>query len=514
MTLTSIEINSLIKGELINNPLYSNLCIGSTIKLAGISIESMELHGIYYRQKLHFINVNFIDKIIIDSCVFDDIEFEDCQFDDNSYFFIEKTIMKNLLFRGSSKIGGMRFISSTFQDVSFFGSTIKNVFIGEKSEFASFDFMWASVASHVSIFSGTFKQLSVASNQRVGVSSIPEIFILNADIDTFKLAGNTAIGKVTLRRGNYKQIIIKSAEVKEFITNRITIFKGEPPLIIEKIEFSGVGKLMFNVSELKIKSVIFDKYYAQKECTFNIIDLEIDELKFKNYINFGEFIFSRLIMKDGTAIEIDNSDLGKLTFLNSDIQNSNLTFNSSRITNIFVGGTEPPHQMNASRHELRSLYGQFKKVYENKGDAVTANVFYSKEMNAYNDTLKLCRNPGEKINIFLNKISTNHGQSWGRGLLSTLIACIGFYCIYLILLGFKLDFSSGSGAMLFNLWSYFFEFINPVHKTDYIIEALSKSKIPIKPNIAFARFCEGFARIPIAYFIYQLIQAFRKHGKK
>jgi hypothetical protein len=29
-----------------------------------------------------------------------------------------------------------------------------------------------------------------------------------------------------------------------------------------------------------------------------------------------------------------------------------------------------------------------------------------------------------------------------------------------------------------------------------------------------SRFVEGLSRIFIAYFIYQLIQAFRKHGKK
>ena len=74
------------------------------------------------------------------------------------------------------------------------------------------------------------------------------------------------------------------------------------------------------------------------------------------------------------------------------------------------------------------------------------------------------------------------------------------------------------------VWSYFLEFVNPIHKADYVAEELLRKqslnkkliKIDDKTTLninGWARTIEGVSRIFIAYFVYQLIQAFRKHGR-
>lgn len=57
----------------------------------------------------------------------------------------------------------------------------------------------------------------------------------------------------------------------------------------------------------------------------------------------------------------------------------------------------------------------------------------------------------------------------------------------------------------------YLEFINPIHKPDFIAEEIIGKGV--KAN-GWARTIENISRIFIAYFIYQFIQAFRKHGKK
>jgi hypothetical protein len=168
--------------------------------------------------------------------------------------------------------------------------------------------------------------------------------------------------------------------------------------------------------------------------------------------------------------------------------------------------------VSTTHKEIRSAYGQIKKIYENRGDAISANLFFSKEMNAYYDTLSWKADKAEIINLLFNKLSTNHGQSWRRGLASALIVGLGFYCLYLYLLGFRIV-AHGNFNVFLNLLSYFFDFINPVHKTDFIVTE-QKYSLPDIRHMGLARMCEGISRIFIAYFIYQLIQAFRKHGKK
>ncbi|WP_316826021.1 hypothetical protein [Pedobacter miscanthi] len=86
-----------------------------------------------------------------------------------------------------------------------------------------------------------------------------------------------------------------------------------------------------------------------------------------------------------------------------------------------------------------------------------------------------------------------------------------FYALFLATLGIvPVDpFHAGNIGHFITVSSYIiFLFVNPLHKRDTFAPLNSGDGYPVS-----ARFLDGAARIVIAYFVYQLIQAFRKHGR-
>ncbi len=119
---------------------------------------------------------------------------------------------------------------------------------------------------------------------------------------------------------------------------------------------------------------------------------------------------------------------------------------------------------------------------------------------------------GEDKSMVKSK-SNNHGQRWERGLAVLLIGSILFYTSYCFALGFVLDFSKSGVMYLFKNIGYFLEFLNPIRKSDFLPKALIGIKEETQlPTIAIM--IDSFSKLFNAYLIYQLIAAFRKHGKK
>ncbi len=176
--------------------------------------------------------------------------------------------------------------------------------------------------------------------------------------------------------------------------------------------------------------------------------------------------------------------------------------------------------------QKRLAWGQIKKVYENRGDLVESGRYLAKEMNLHLDSLSWRKDFWETLNLFVNKWSNNHGQSWKRGIVSTITIATFFYTIYCNLLGYNLTLSlnSTSKDTFWEIASFLPEFINPIHKADYIANELQKyehlkaglsltdlEEYPLPRN---ARFIDTISRIFVGYCVFQLIAAFRKYGKK
>lgn len=150
------------------------------------------------------------------------------------------------------------------------------------------------------------------------------------------------------------------------------------------------------------------------------------------------------------------------------------------------------------RSELLKVNNKFESLY-----------YHSKELSFYQQNLSYKTQFGEKSMLWLNRISTNHGLIWTRGVLFTLGVAILFYSFYLLALPikpFKFGWVSWKSyiSATDTTVEYFLRFLNITHDFDFM-----KQYSPNSINYLL----DFMSKIFIGYGIYQTIQAFRKYGK-
>jgi hypothetical protein len=162
--------------------------------------------------------------------------------------------------------------------------------------------------------------------------------------------------------------------------------------------------------------------------------------------------------------------------------------------------------------EQKLIYSQYKKMYEGRGDTVKAIEYQGKELDVHRTILRKTGGQyWERFQLSLNKYSNNFGQSWQWAIGWIVVVGLLFYILYCLSLGFRTGNSSAEDKLRFwTLVSYFFEFINPIRKGEFI-KIDSDNYYPIS---GWSRVIDFFWRITITYLGYQLIQAFRKYSKK
>ncbi|MFZ4680373.1 MAG: pentapeptide repeat-containing protein [Flavobacterium sp.] len=109
---------------------------------------------------------------------------------------------------------------------------------------------------------------------------------------------------------------------------------------------------------------------------------------------------------------------------------------------------------------------------------------------------------GDLFILFFNYISNNHGKSWTRGFLFTIIFGFLFFNLSIIYTDIYLfDIKCNAIGKIEHQFQYFIQFINPTHDIDYL-----KYFNPTN----FFYFYDFFGRLLVGYGIYQTVQAFRK----
>jgi hypothetical protein len=117
-------------------------------------------------------------------------------------------------------------------------------------------------------------------------------------------------------------------------------------------------------------------------------------------------------------------------------------------------------------------------------------------MKSYKDLVKSNKNDyslSDRITLWFNNWTNDFGLNWWKPLLILLVLTLLFY----LLLLWSLDMP----ILNSDHWQYIIQFLNPIHKFDWVIGFL-----PNLINVIFKVF-EGLL-------IYQIIQAFRKYTRK
>ncbi len=186
--------------------------------------------------------------------------------------------------------------------------------------------------------------------------------------------------------------------------------------------------------------------------------------------------------------------------------------------------TNAPYQPEKYLIQLKELFEQLQTVATKQGDIGLANIWQSEVQKYYMKILKFRidkKSPWLHQDWWLfvfNKISNNFKISYLRGIIFTFGFGILFYILYIIAMDGNLELCIRDCNIIDTIYyicskySYQFgEFLNPVHKVDFLKVATNIEATPFQKLLGSIWDFGG--RIFVGFGIYQTIQAFRKYGK-
>ena len=337
---------------------------------------------------------------------------------------------------------------------------------------------------------------------------IRKINILSSEIEEIVLEGT---GFEYIEISNVSDMKTLSIEIgcRDFFISNINI---DNEMRINKIGIRCDKHLKFSKITISDLSVIELNVTGSNENRILIEKISVDRLHFNTFINSSYLTLTNI--KINTSFRTLNSYLGKAEFFNVSFNEKlQMSFLGSSIGEIIlINSIFPTH--NDSYNEMnyaqkRELFKQLKFVSGKNGDKLNELIFIKEEFEVHRKSLNNWSDFKDKSILYLNKYSSDYGQNWIRGaaIVMTLTGPISFG-LYCQSLGF--DFGSNF-ITFFDLLSYYPEFLNPLHKADFIKDEITKA---YNVNVSgWYLLCDNLSRIVNGYFIYQTIQAFRKFGK-
>lgn len=240
-------------------------------------------------------------------------------------------------------------------------------------------------------------------------------------------------------------------------------------------------------------------------------DIDTSCIVISDFQNHNRVTFSNIQINPGkSSLNIVDSDLDKTLFLNVDCSKfgevivaksdvSSVTFSNCILpTNILLGSSDPSmgygikyfEKANRSGYH-RENYRQLKMAMEKQGNLSAALKYKAKEMHYLRRENSWS---WDKILLYLNFFSNNHGLSWARALLFTMSITIILYFCY------ERTYTTPNYSL-----DSFFKYASsfPLYKNQ--TEEASKWATYLIIMLS---------RILIGYGIYQFIAAFRKFAHK
>ena len=364
----------------------------------------------------------------------------------------------------------------------------------------------------------------------LGTVVIGELFCFKSNINVLALLGT--FKKVFLNLGNTISAITFNGEFNDVeITNRGISDEKFSPNIFENIFY--LNKAEKNILKIQNSSVTNFNAIGQHVDTY----IELLEVKCED-VNFIEDFGANGKIKIKTCNELSkisftSANISSLEIFNSDFSKTHFVSCQSIIENLRWQSVEWPEKLkyyidpklNVSfcRETLRNL----KFNAHTQQDTINYIKFHSLELQAYEIQIESKKwYNGDRILLWLNKISNKQGLSWGRGIKFTIGSWICSYLLFLIitrmediyalLIGRPVDwtYSLDIGNGISYLWSL--NFLNTLSSWMEKIEFSSVWWIAVLKviQLLFGIFIYLIGKIAIGYGIYQTIVAFRKYGKK
>lgn len=533
--LCTIVIDAEIRGKFEINEIINENCsklLLINVKIFSFYIINSQLLDINKDRFSISIENSIIDRFRFENSIIGHFHIKDSSI---SEFSIHNTRMLSIQLYHCN-IRKFRIENSTIQNVFIEGSILeafhfyfniaRNVRIHKQSK-VDFYCVHGSTIGELRILDSNVKQLDARDlfcSLFIKNSIVPFLNLINCYIIEFKIALFCKMGAN-----------IVGGQINKLDFNK-TGFNPETSISFSKTsiysilmeEFSMLGYLYFrqiikaekpfewynyenNIITLPgIDKKLISQIFEQRESQYNKLKKEYNE----DCIDLVRKI-------NNATIRISQTSLGKTEFTNCPLADFRFEYNSSKITDCFVsGGSIPIKNVHIIGAELGSIeeyqqkasfFNQFKKIFEAQGDIYHATQFQAKWAEEQRKSLKLIhREENGWFNttfndlwiLKLNNLSNLHGESWPRAFGWIMGLGLVFYLIYLFSIGRLFT----PNQFDFNLIGYYFEFLNPAHKFNFINEGNIASGWTVFIDVAW--------RIVVAYLLYQFIAAFRKHTKK
>lgn len=277
-----------------------------------------------------------------------------------------------------------------------------------------------------------------------------------------------------------------------------------------------------NVQELTITEGDFKELILEgrikKESYVSLLNTRINDFHLSRLKNSGMMEFNHVEFNKQVLFE--TSDLGKSNFINCSLNKAVFSFTNSKLSDIFLAETDfPPIIYNKGKTDYvqqQLAFGQLRTVYEKMGDTARSLEYHSRELYAQYKLLKWKSRVFPflnftKLNLWMNLVSNDLGRNWARAILVTVVfvALPFFYLLTISTENYHFDFDiSWDKAFI----SSFLKFLNPIRNVDVenIFEPFGK-----QIGVTWVTHTIDFlSRLLLAYCYYQVIQAFRRYGRK
>lgn len=558
-----IETNGIVYNYDLNASLnLTNIEFGVVVYVKNCNFQdNVNLDGCNVRKSITFDNCTFEDDVLINNtrfrkeiifkdCVFKksltikDTNFEYCEFTGGKY---HKLNIEGNINLGMDLLTELSFSSGDFDTlsvsckeinsvVSFKGGNFEHVYFSDSIFNKSFNidgkdvkFSYMNFDSCSFIERVDFKKSALCGRVNFHRILFNQMVVFHEKYQCDDLSLNSVVAKQNVSHcsnGNLSSIYLKDCE---FIGSFDCLYYGASKGKSVDHSFS-CAIYGFIRGNIVFENIIVSSITIGCNNFGNIVfrNIETHFITIKDFLNYSKLTFAnlRLVYRSHTFIIFD-SNIDKTEFVNVDFRKfDEIVIARSEVSNIILSnsilptriqiGTKNPilgytiaidENINDNVYH-RENYRQLKLAMEKQGNRSTALLYKSKEMHYLRKELSW---GADKLLLYLNYVSNNHGLSWARGVFFTFIISVFMYVIYELTLinphfsiSYYYNFSQTKSAF-FNSLNYYAEFIAsfPLYKGQSERASSWQTFLVIM-----------LSRILIGYGVYQTIAAFRKFASK
>jgi hypothetical protein len=261
-----------------------------------------------------------------------------------------------------------------------------------------------------------------------------------------------------------------------------------------------INNLRINISKIdsiKIESVRIHEFILEgsHNSLISINNCLIDRLISSAIGIRSKFIIDNLqpFNKHKSVLNFAKCEVTHLEILNSNLNKyEELTFLDSEFKKLYFSNIKWKTKVQNNIYDCIREHRFLKNLMSEQGNKVDEILFLAYELDAYRQSLVFKKNISEKTILWFNRWTNFYRLNVGLPVLLFVIFGLVFF----------LSILCCEGESIVGNWGRFFLFINPIHSISFLDIKLSN----------FSLFLDFTSRLFLSYFIYQFIQAFRRHS--